>query len=65
MILKQMALNLHKGEIPVLPAKEDVCKYCDYSAVCGSEDDDSYREIADGKDNEIIEILRNEEEENG
>ena len=35
MILKQMALNLHKGEIPVLPAKEDVCKYCDYSSVCG------------------------------
>ena len=65
MILKQMALNLHKGEIPVLPAKEDVCKYCDYSSVCGFEDGDSYREIAEGKDNEIIEILRNEEEENG
>ncbi len=65
MILKQMALNLHKGEIPVLPAKEDVCKYCDYSAVCGFEDGDSYREIADGKDKEIIESLRSEEEENG
>lgn len=65
MILKQMALNLHKGEISVLPAKEDVCKYCDYSSVCGFEDGDSYREIAEGKDNEIIEILRNEEEENG
>jgi len=64
-ILKQMALNLHKGEIPALPVDENTCKYCDYSSVCGFEDGDSYREILKADNGEVIEMLKNGEEENG
>lgn len=64
-VLKQMALNLHKGEIPAYPVDEKACEYCDYSSVCGFEDGDSYRKILCANDNEVIEMLKKEEEENG
>ena len=49
--LRQMGTLLHKGVIPVLPActgKQNLaCKYCDYAAVCGYEDGDRQRQLAD------------------
>ena len=49
--LRQMGTLLHEGVIPVLPActgKQNLaCKYCDYAAVCGYEDGDRQRQLAD------------------
>ncbi|MGN0520627.1 MAG: PD-(D/E)XK nuclease family protein [Candidatus Fimenecus sp.] len=49
--LKQMGALLHEGVIPVLPAysKKDniACKYCDYAAICGYEEGDRQRQLAD------------------
>lgn len=49
--LKQMGILLHEGVIPVLPActntKNLACKYCDFAAVCGYEDGDRRRQLAD------------------
>lgn len=49
--LVHMAQSLHEGIIPVLPArtgnKNIACTYCDYAAVCGHEDGDRERQLAD------------------
>ncbi|MCQ2486044.1 MAG: PD-(D/E)XK nuclease family protein [Clostridia bacterium] len=52
-ILAEMAMELHNGVIHVQPARSekttspyyDVCKYCDYSDVCGKDDDTPVKEI--------------------
>lgn len=48
--LRQMGTLLHEGVIPVLPACTDTknlaCKYCDFAAVCGYEDGDRQRQLA-------------------
>ncbi len=64
-ILKNMAVSLHKGQIPVLPVNEDACKYCDYAEVCGFENGDMYRGVVSADNSEIIEMLKGEESENG
>lgn len=49
--LRQMGTLLHEGHIPVLPAytknKNLACTYCDFAAVCGYEEGDRQRQIAD------------------
>jgi ATP-dependent helicase/nuclease subunit B len=60
-----MGENLLKGHIEPMPAKTettDGCKYCDFRAVCGKEEND--REISDEKrtNQEIIELMKKEVE---
>ena len=46
-IISRMAVELHRGEIPALPAEsvnyKDICRYCEYLSVCGHENDSRLR----------------------
>ncbi len=64
-VLKSMVVNLQSGLIPVLPAGEDACKWCDYRSVCGYETGDKLREIPKLKSEEVLKILDGEGEEIG
>ena len=62
-----MASSLAEGEIPAcltVSSDYDACAYCDYQAVCGYEPGNPVREIARLDRAEVLEMLR-EEEENG
>lgn len=69
-ILAEMATELHNGVIHVQPAKSekttspyyDVCKYCDYSDVCGKDDDTPVKEIKKTKFADSLEELGGEED---
>lgn len=62
--LRGMAVKLHQGEIPALPAYntthyEHVCDYCDFRAVCGFEDGEQ-RKILKLDNSKVFEFLEDE-----
>lgn len=62
--LTGMAMNLHQGEIPALPAYntthyQHVCDYCDFRPVCGFEDGEQ-RNILKLDDSKVFEFLEDE-----
>lgn len=69
-ILAEMAMELHNGVIHVQPARSekttspyyDVCKYCDYSDVCGRDDDTPVKEIKKVKFEDSLSELGGEED---
>ena len=68
-ILAQMAVNLHNGIIPIMPAHSestqspyhDVCKYCDYKEVCLADEDTPIKNIENIKHSESLTMLGGEE----
>lgn len=64
-ILVDMVGSLQNGNIPVLPAGEDACEWCDYKSVCGFEKGDNIRTIEKLSDEKVLEILEQEETDDG
>jgi ATP-dependent helicase/nuclease subunit B len=62
-LINEMAAALRNGETDALPfrKKEDLlyCKYCDYKAVCGYEDDMDSRLFPEAEGKDVIENLEN------
>lgn len=60
-LLLHMAAALRSGEIPALPAEgksyKEVCKHCDYKAVCAYEDGIPVRTLSDEKLSDVLEQL--------
>ncbi|MDD6276328.1 MAG: PD-(D/E)XK nuclease family protein [Clostridia bacterium] len=69
-ILSDMAMSLHDGKIPVMPAHSDksvsayknVCEFCDYSDVCCSDEDTPVREIEYLSHKDSLNLLGGEED---
>ena len=68
-ILAQMAVDLHNGIIPIMPAHSessqspynDVCKYCDYKEVCLADEDTPVKNIENIKHSESLMMLGGED----
>ncbi len=64
-LLSDMAKTLRQGDIDALPfvtASNDPCRYCDYRAVCGHEQDDRVREPSFDSAEAVLAALRETEE---
>ncbi len=63
--LVDMACTLRQGDIAAVPAvgSYQACQWCDYAAVCGHEEGDECREIADLDRKEVIRLLSQDETE--
>lgn len=63
-LTSEMGESLHNGDIsvnPIFDGKKSACYYCDYKSVCGKEDD-NFRLMDKLKNEEVINMLRGEEE---
>lgn len=68
-ILSEMAVNLHNGIIPAMPAKsentsgeyKDVCKNCDYRGVCRKDENTPVKQIFNLSHDDSIRALGGEE----
>ncbi len=63
-LLIQMGNALLAGDIAALPlynSKHDACKYCDYKAVCGRDQEDPVRELTVRSTAQVAEALEQEE----
>lgn len=56
-LLQRMAQTLREGDIAVLPVKDAHCDTCDYRAVCGFEEGDPVRSVADEKNADVLKRL--------
>ena len=59
-LIENMAETLRGGDvaaIPTISGSNDACKYCDYYAVCGFEQGDSVRFVANIKDETVFQDL--------
>ncbi|MCI8497243.1 MAG: helicase [Clostridiales bacterium] len=65
--LVDMACTLQKGDVAAIPAtgSYQACQWCDYAAVCGHEEGDACREIADLDRKQVLRLLSEEETEGG
>ena len=63
--LIDMACTLQKGDIAAIPAvgSYQACQWCDYAAVCGYEEGDMCREIADLDRKQVLSLLEQDEKE--
>ena len=65
-LLAQMAQTLREGDVDARPyrtSQNDPCRYCDYRAVCGHEEEDRVRERTFDSAAQVLETLESEEEE--
>ena len=65
--LTDMARTLQKGDIAAEPAvgSYQACQWCDYAAVCGHEEGDACREIADMDRKQVLKLLEQDETKGG
>ncbi len=64
-LLAQMAQTLREGDVDALPyrtSKNDPCRYCDYRAICGHEEEDRVRECTFDTAADVLAALDAEEE---
>ncbi len=66
-LLEQMAQTLREGDVDARPyqtKKNDPCRYCDFRAICGHEEEDRVRERTFDNAEAVLAALDAEEEEN-
>lgn len=62
-VIREMAVNLHEGNIGATPLMFDknktACDYCEYKAVCAHENNDPFNQVFDGDPWEAMEVSDN------
>ena len=67
-LLVDMAEKLQSGDIRANPAMKGnwtACDYCDYQSICRHEEEDPFREISKMDREQVLELLKEGDEENG